>query len=152
MNQNQFEYFEKTTTNIVNRIIDDQGADVCRHIIETNYIDLETKDYDYGFICKKHESQSTPQYVYDFILCKMFPIFDEVSISLVCSRTNTKFGKTLVSLACEKAKAMGYTQVSLLIIGDTKLLNWYKSQDFIRIGRKPLPNSKLQAYSMKKML
>ena len=156
----QFEYFEKTTTNIIDRLIKDQGPDVCRNIIDTNYINLETKNYDYGFIRKtpiaqigqKRRSQTKPQYVYSFILCKIYLEFNEVSITLVCSRPNTTDGKTLVALACEKGKELGCKQVSLLSIGETKLLNWYKSQDFILIGEKPFPTGKPKAYSMKKWL
>lgn len=158
--ESQFEYFEKTTTNIIDKLIKEQGPDVCRNIIDTNYIDLETKDYDFGFIHKtpiaqlgqKRYTRTTPQFVYSFILCKLYPEISEIDITLICSRPNTKDGKILIELVCERARTLGYQRLSLLSIGEKKVLNWYKSQDFFLVNQKPFPNGEIKAYSMRKMI
>jgi hypothetical protein len=41
-----FEYFEKKHTNIEEKLVKEQGEDVCRQIISKKYINLQTKDYD----------------------------------------------------------------------------------------------------------
>ena len=156
-----FEYFEKTSTNIEEKLIKEQGHDVCRQIISKHYINLQTKDYDFGFLHTTNVAQigqtrsrktSSTTRLTSFILCKMHPEFEEIDISLICSRPNSKDGKKLIELVSQKAKEMKVKYLSLLSIGDAKLVAWYKSQGFEVISEKTYPNGELKAYSMKKRL
>jgi hypothetical protein len=154
-----FEYFEKGSGNNIDKLIKEYGDDVCRNVIDKNYINLQTKNYDFGFIHKlpiaiigQRKKNKPNDFVYSFILCKLYPQFDEIDITLVCSRPNSKDGKKLIELVCEKGRELNYKRLSLLSIGETKLVNWYKSQDFILVSEKHFPNGELKAYSMRKIL
>jgi len=154
-----FEYFEKGSGNNIDKLIKEYGDDVCRNIIDKHYINLQTKNYDFGFIHKlpianigQRRNNKPNDFVYSFILCNLYPQFDEIDITLVCSRHNSKDGKKLIELVCEKGRELNYKRLSLLSIGETKLVNWYKSQDFILVSEKYFPNGELKAYSMRKIL
>ena len=156
-----YEYFEKKNANVEENLIKEQGEDVCRNIINKKYISSQSKDYDFGFIHKTNVAQigqtqsrnkkSTIR-VSSFILCKLHPDFEEIDISLICSRPNSKDGKILIELVTQKAVDMKYKYLSLLSIGELKLVNWYKSQGFEIISEKAFPNGELKAYSMKKRI
>jgi hypothetical protein len=153
-----FEYFEKKTS-IVDKLIKEQGEDVCRQIIDKNFINLQKKSYDFGFIHKNYIAQigqkkinKTPEYLYSFILCNLYPDFEEIDITLICSRPNTKDGKQLLELVFQKGRELKYKYLSLLSIGEIKLVNWYKTQGFVVISEKPLPNGEIKAYYMRKLL
>jgi hypothetical protein len=188
-----FEYFEKKHTNIEEKLIKEQGQDVCRQIISKHYINLQTKDYDFGFIHKINVAQigqtrsrktTSTTRVSSFILCKLHPNFEEIDINLVCSRPNSKDGnlfsginkfmhekdignpqccilldtksrivlKKLIELVVQKALELKFKYLSLLSIGNSKLVAWYKSQGFEVISEKMYPDGSLKAYSMKKRL
>ena len=154
-----YEYFEKKNMKIEEKLIKEQGQDLCKNIISKNYIHLQSKDYDFGFINKinvaqigqtRSKSANSTIRVSSFILCKLHPNFEEIDISIICSRPNSKNGKTLIELVTKKAMEMKYKYLSLLSIGDVKLVNWYKSQGFEIISEKVYPDGDLKAYSMKK--
>lgn len=156
-----FEYFEKKHTNIEEKLIKEQGQDVCRQIISKHYINLQTKEYDFGFIHKINVAQigqtrsrktTSTTRVSSFILCKLHPIFEEIDINLVCSRPNSKDGKKLIELVVQKALELKFKYLSLLSIGNSKLVAWYKSQGFEVISEKMYSDGSLKAYSMKKRL
>jgi hypothetical protein len=155
----KFEYFEKSLGNNIDKLIKEYGDDVCRNIIDKNYINIQTKSYDFGFIHKsvianigQRKMNKPKEFVYSFILCKLYPQLDEIDITLVCSRPNSKDGKKLIELVCEKGRELKYKHLSLLSIGEKKLVNWYKSQDFILVSEKHFPNGDLKAYSIRKIL
>lgn len=154
-----FEYFEKGSGNNIDKLIKEYGHDVCRNIIDKHYINLQTKNYDFGFIHKlpianigQRRNNKPNDFVYSFILCNLYPQFDEIDITLVCSRHNSKDGKKLIELVCSKGRELNYKHLSLLSICETKLVNWYKSQDFVLVSEKYFPNGDLKAYSMRKKL
>jgi hypothetical protein len=156
-----YEYFEKENAKDYEKLIKEQGEDVCRNIINKNYINSQSKDYNFGFIHKmnvaqigqtKSRKQKSTIRISSFILCKMYPDFEEIDISLVCSRPNSKDGKMLIELVTQKAIDMKFKYLSLLSIGELKLVNWYKSQGFEIISEKAFPNGELKAYCMKKRI
>ena len=149
-----FEYFEKSDTHIAEKLIKEQGPDVCRNIISKHYINK----YDFGYLSKstvaqigqtrsRRTSQNTR--VTSFVLCKFHPEFDEIDISLICARPRSMHGKELIELVKQKAISLKCKYLSLLSIGDTKLVNWYKSQGFDIISEKEFPTGGVKAYYMK---
>lgn len=156
-----FEYFEKTSTNIEEKLIKEQGHDVCRQIISKHYINLQTKDYDFGFLHTTNVAQigqtrsrktSSTTRLTSFILCKMHPEFEEIDISLICSRPNSKDGKKLIEFVSQKAKEMKVKYLSLLFVGDVKFVAWYIMRGFVVLSAKKCSNGEFNVYSMKKRL
>ena len=154
-----YEYFEKETTNISEKLIKEQGPDICRKMIDSHYINIQVKDYTFGFLHKVpiaqigQKSHRSPTYnISSFVLCKLHPEIEHVDISLICSRPNAKDGKKLIELATQKSIELDYKYLSLLSIGEPKLVNWYKSQGFIVVSEKMYPNGELKAYSMIKQI
>ena len=152
-----FEYFERKTPNIVEKFIRKQGDEICQEKIGTDYIKARLQDYDFGFVRSSVKAQigrvrtrQTEHHAYSFILCKLIPAFHVISITLVCSRTNSKDGKQLMELVEQKAKQLNYKQLSLIAIGNSRLLHWYESQGYVTIDDKPILDSKSKAYSMMK--
>jgi N-acetylglutamate synthase-like GNAT family acetyltransferase len=152
-----FEYFERKTPNIVEKFIRKQGDEICQEKIGTDYIKARLQDYDFGFVRSSVKAQigrvrtrQTEHHTYSFILCKLIPAFHVISITLVCSRTNSKDGKQLMELVEQKAKQLNYKQLSLIAIGNSRLLHWYESQGYVTIDDKPIMDSKSKAYSMMK--
>jgi len=154
-----FEYFERKTPNTVEKLIKKQGDDICHNKIGTDYIKDRLKDYDFGFTRTSNKAQigqrrtrQTEQHTYSFVLCKIIedPYIKEIDISLICSRPTSKDGKLLMELVENKAKQMKYQRLSLVAVGNTRLLHWYESLGFILISEKPIINSDYNAYSMRK--
>jgi hypothetical protein len=52
-----YEYFEKGSFDISEQLIKEQGSEVCRNIIDKYYINVKSKDYDFGFIYKTPVAQ-----------------------------------------------------------------------------------------------
>ena len=52
-----YEYFEKENAKDYEKLIKEQGEDVCRNIINKNYINSQSKDYNFGFIHKMNVAQ-----------------------------------------------------------------------------------------------
>ena len=133
-----YEYFEKGSFDISEQLIKEQGSEVCRNIIDKYYINVKSKDYDFGFIYKtpvaqigQARSKRNLKYnISSFILCKLNPKFEDIEISLVCSKPNKKQGKMLIDLVIMKALEMKYKYISLLTIRDIIFVNWYKKQGF----------------------
>lgn len=152
-----FEYFEQNN-DAIKKLIKNQGDIVCQEKIGVDYIKDRMKDFDFGFIRKMRESQigkmqtKKKEIMNSFILCKIIPdpFIKEIDITLVCSRNNSKDGKELIKLLEMKAKTIKCQRISLIAIGNTRLLNWYISQDFILITEKPIIDSNQKAYSMRK--
>jgi len=154
-----YEYFEKGSFDISEQLIKEQGSEVCRNIIDKYYINVKSKDYDFGFIYKtpvdqigQARSKRNLKYnISSFILCKLNPKFEDIEISLVCSKPNKKQGKMLIDLVIMKALEMKYKYISLLSIGETKLVNWYKKQGFEIVSSKYLPSGAItNDYYMRK--
>lgn len=134
-----FEYFEKNNPNIAEKLIKDQGDEACQHLISKHYIHLQNNEYDFGFISKSNIAQigqtrskrvSQNVRLSSFILCKSYPDFELIDITLICSRYNSKHGKQLIDLVTNKAIEMNCKYLSLLSIGNIRIVNWYKSQGF----------------------
>ena len=147
-----FEFFERNIPNrIIEEIIYQQG---------NNCIKRKLTDYDFGFIykpikTKTHQMQTRQdKNFYSFVLCKLFshPHLKNVFISLVYSRTNTKYGEKLLELVEKYALSMNYNCLSILDIGDARLLNWYLSQGYLLRSYKPYMYSNLNAYLMEKYI
>jgi len=153
-----FEYFERKTTDIAEKLIQQQGPEVCRKIINENYINIQTKEYDFGFIHKTRIAQigrtrsrtTRTEHVYSFILCKIQSVLNSLDISLICSRETAKDGKKLVELAYQKAKELNIRYLSLLSINNDKVLKWYKAQGFILTSETRNVDGTIKAYYMVK--
>ena len=156
----QYEYFEKTSYSaLIEKLIKEQGQEVCRNVIGRDFIVNKTKEYDFGFIHKtpmaqigKTRTKKNSDRVSSFVFCKMFPDFGEIDVTLLCSRPTIRDGKLLMKWVKEKAVSLGYRYLSLLSIGDDKVMKWYQSIGFVLISEKLYPDGVLKAYSMKKKL
>jgi len=155
-----FEYFERKDMSIAEKLIQEQGEDICRHIISKHYISLHSRDYDFGIMHKTPMAQTgrmtrkrtSQQYVYSFILCKVHEELGDVDITLICSRPNSRDGKVLMGLVEDISRSKQYKTMSLLSIGDAKVMNWYRSQGFVLKSEKHYPDGNLKAYSMYKVI
>lgn len=156
-----FDFFERNTPNIMEKIIIEQGDDVCQNQIGTDYIKNVLKQYEFGFIrisprasIGKRQTRQTPQHMYGFVLCKSIanPFLKTIDVTLVCSRKNSKDGKQLLELVEKRAKENGYQCLSLIAVGNTRLMKWYVSQGYFVETEKPIMDSEFTAYSMKKYI
>jgi hypothetical protein len=155
-----FEYFERKDAAIAEKLIQDQGEDICRHIISKHYISIHSRDYDFGIIHKTPMAQigrmtrkrTSQQYAYSFVLCKVHAELRDVDITLICSRPNSRDGKVLMRLVEDISRLKECKTMSLLSIGDTKVLNWYRQQGFILKSEKHYTDGNLKAYSMYKVM
>jgi hypothetical protein len=156
-----FEFFEKKTPNIFEKLIREQGDDTCQQKIGVDYITSKLKEYDFGFIRASAKAQmgqrktrKTTHQMYSFVLCKLLPnaLFKNVDIVLVCSRPTSKDGKQLLELVETKAKDMRYQCLTLIAVGNTRLLHWYESQGFVMETSKPIIDSDSYAYYMRKII
>jgi hypothetical protein len=155
-----FEYFERKDATIAEKLIQEQGEDVCRHIISKHYISLHSREYDFGIMRKTPIAQTgrmthkrtSQKYVYSCVLCKVHADLVDVDITLICSRPNSRDGKVLMRLVEEISRLKECKTMSLLSIGDTKILNWYRHQGFILKSEKHYPDGNLKAYSMYKVI
>lgn len=156
-----FEYFERMETNPIEKLIREQGDDVCQAKIGTDYIKNSLKHYDFGFARTSNKAsigqmrtRQNKKQVNSFVLCRLLPspLFKNIDVVLVCSRTNSKDGKQLLELVESHAKKISYQSLSLIAIGNKSLLNWYTSQGYILETEKPILNSDSNAYSMRKYI
>ena len=114
-----------------------------KDIIDNYYNKSISITYDFGFIHKPiADNIDNPT----FILCKSNPEFEDIEISLVCSKSNKKQGKILIDLVITKALEMKYKYISLLTNRDIIFVNWYKKQGFQNITPKCLPNGNKPTY------
>ena len=117
--------------------------DTYKDIIDNYYNKSISIKYDFGFIHKPiADNIDNPT----FILCKLNPEFEDIEISLVCSKSNKKQGKILIDLVITKALEMKYKYISLLTNRDIIFVNWYKKQGFQNITPKCLPNGNKPTY------
>ena len=115
----------------------EHNNDRYKDIIDNYYNKSISIKYDFGFIHNPiADNIDNPT----FILCKLNPKFEDIEISLVCSKPNTKQGKMLIDLVIMKALEMKYKYISLLIKRDIIFVNWYKKQGFQVITPKILPS------------
>lgn len=150
---NEYEYFEKSSFSTINeKLIKEQGIDICRSVISANYISSQTTTYDFGFIRKTPIAQigQSKKQVASVVLCKVFPEFKQVDITLLCSKPNIRDGKRLMKMVEQKASATGYEYLSVLSIGDERVMNFYKTIGFKLISEHLFPTGEIKAYSMKK--
>jgi hypothetical protein len=157
-----FEYFEKTSLNkTIENLIKEQGDNVCQQKIGVDYIKNQLTDYSFGFIryttkaqVGQRRTRLTEHHLYSFVLCKHVPdpLVKEYNIILVCSRANSKDGKLLMQLVEQKARELHYQRLSLIAVGDQRLLHWYESLGYISIDHKPIQDSNNNAYYMRKYL
>lgn len=147
-----FEYFERKDAGIAEKLIQEPGEDICRHIISKHYISLHSREYDFGIMHKMTRKRTSQQYVYSFVLCKVHADLGDVDITLICSRPNSRDGKILMRLVEDISRLKECKTMSLLSIGDTKVLNWYRHQGFILKSEKHYPDGNLKAYSMYKVI
>lgn len=147
-----FEYFERKDAAIAEKLIQEPGEDICRHIISKHYISLHSREYDFGIMHKMTRKRTSQQYVYSFVLCKVHADLGDVDITLICSRPNSRDGKILMRLVEDISRLKECKTMSLLSIGDTKVLNWYRHQGFILKSEKHYPDGNLKAYSMYKVI
>jgi len=147
-----FEFFERTLPNTtIEQIIYQQG---------NNCIKRKLNEYDFGFIykpikTKTHQMQTRQdKNFYSFVLCKLLPnpYLNKIDITLVCSRINSKDGKQLLELVEKYAKTINYDCLSLIAVGNTRLLNWYKSQGYVLETDKDVVDSSLKIYYMVKYI
>lgn len=152
-----FEYFERKTPNTIEKLLKEQGDDVCRNMIGIDYLRDQLKLYDFGFIHRTRKAnvgratRKTEYTIYSFVLCKLNTGFSDVGILLVCSRPQSKEGAQMLGLVHEKARQIGIASMSLIAVGNTRILNWYKNHGFIMQSyaqEKDEPQVKM--YSMRK--
>jgi N-acetylglutamate synthase-like GNAT family acetyltransferase len=157
---NEYEYFEKSSFSTINeKLIKEQGVDICRSVISANYILTQNATYDFGFIRKtpiaqigQSKKRKKTQYVASVVLCKVFPEFKQVDITLLCSRPNVRDGKRLMKMVEQKASSTGYEYLSVLSIGDERVMNFYKTIGFKLISEHLFPTGEIKAYSMRKTI
>lgn len=156
-----FEFFEKKIPNIYEKIIREQGDDTCQQKIGVDYINAKLKEYDFGFIraspkaqMRQRKTRQTAHHMYSFVLCKLIenPLFKNVDVTLVCSRPTSKDGKELLALVEQKAQELGYQCLSLIAVGNSRLVRWYQSQGYILETDKPILDSESSAYYMRKII
>jgi len=156
-----FEFFEKSNIKNIEKIIREQGDDVCQQKIGVDYIKNKVKNCDFGFIrttikakIGQMQTRQNNKHLYSFVLCNLIPNsrLNKVDITLVCSRTNSKDGKQLLELVEKYAKTINYDCLSLIAVGNTRLLNWYKSQGYVLETDKDVVDSSLKIYYMVKYI
>ena len=155
-----FEYFERNIPNSIEKLIKKQGDDICHNKIGTDYIKDRLKDYTFGFarisnkakIGQQMRTRQTEQHTFSFVLCRIVndPYIREISISLVCSRPTSKDGIQLMELVENKAREMRFQKLSLVAVGNARLLHWYQAQGFRKTSDEPIPDSIYKMYSMSK--
>jgi hypothetical protein len=153
-----FIYFDKNNANIFSKMIKEQGGEVCQNKMNQNYINIQSKKFDFGFahilpvaqIGQKTRSKTASNRLSSFILCNLFPSFDHLEISLVCSKSNVKHGQILMDLVHQKAIELNYKYLFLLSLSEEKLVNWYKKQGFVVLSEKFHDSGELKAYAMLK--
>jgi len=153
-----FYYFDKNEKDIVS-LLNEQSVEVCRNKISKKYIQLQTKEYDFGFAHKtpvaqigQRKTRKKQYHLYSFVLCKWYPEYNEIGISLICSRPYSQEGKQLIECVEKKALELDCNQLSVLSIGETKLMKWYTEQGFVLMHEKHFPDGKLKAYYMRKRI
>jgi hypothetical protein len=157
-----FEFFEKKAPNkTIENLIKEQGDNVCQRKIGVDYIKNQLSDYNFGFIryttkaqVGRRRTRQTENHLHSFVLCKHVsdPLVKEYNIILVCSRANSKDGKLLMQLVEQKALELHYQRLSLIAVGDQRLLHWYESLGYVSIDHKPILESNHNAYYMRKYL
>jgi hypothetical protein len=92
--------------------------------------------------------------IYYMDLCKIIddPYMKEIVIIEPCSRSNSKKRKLLIKLIENKAMEIQARRLSLIAIGNARLLHWYEALGFMLISDKPIPDSSYKVYSMRKYL
>ena len=106
------EYFDKREPNNFEKLIKEQGNDVCQNMLHENYIKNQVIDYNFGFaytlpiayIGQKTRTKKIEKRLSSFVLCKIERELNYIDITLICSRKNTKQGKIL----------MGIVEISLI--------------------------------------
>jgi hypothetical protein len=122
--------------------------DTNKDIIDNYYNKSISITYDFGFI---HNPIASNIETISFILCNLNPKFEDIEISLVCSKSNKTHGKMLIDLVIMKALEMNYKYISLIIKRDIIFVNWYKNQGFQVITPKILPSGAVPThYYMRK--
>ena len=122
--------------------------DTYKDIIDNYYNKSISIQYDFGFI---HMPIAGNIETTSFIICNLNPEFEDIEISLVCSKSNKKQGKILIDLVITKALEMKYKYISLLIKRDIVFVNWYKKQGFQVITPNCLPSGAVPThYYMRK--
>lgn len=155
-----FEYFDKKSNNIFDRLIKEQGIEVCQDMLHENYIRNQTTEYTFGFghtipvayIGQKTRSKKIQKRLSSFVLCKIETELQYIDITLVCSRKNTKQGKILMGLVEEYARIHKIPYLHLDSLAEPKLLEWYKSQGFIIFKNKMHVSGDIKAHTMIKIL
>ena len=159
-----FEYFERNTPNTIEKHIRKQGDDIWQNKIGTDFIKYRLKDYTFGFarisnkakIGQQMKTRQTEQHTFSFILCRIVndPYVREINISLVCSRPTSKDGILLMTLVENKAREMQFQKLSLIAVGNARLLHWYEALGFDCTDNKPILDcsSKAYSYSMRKYI
>ena len=141
-----FEYFERNTPNTIEKLLIEHGDDVCSNMIGIDYLRDQLTRYDFGFI---RRTQNT---IYSFVLCKLNTEFSDIGILLVCPRpkpndrtviflrdateyaevssTNVSDIPFMLGLVHEKARQIDVASMSLIAVGNIRILNWYKNHGF----------------------
>ena len=78
----------------------EHNNDRYKDIIDNYYNKSISIKYDFGFI---HNAIASNIETTSFILCKLNPEFEDIEISLVCSKSNKTHGKMLIDLVILKA-------------------------------------------------
>ena len=154
-------YFEKNNLKDMEKIISEQGDDLCQNKIGTDYMKDKIKNSDFGFIRKsikakigQMQTRNNKQRIYSFVLCKLLPnpYLNKIDITLVSSEENSKDLKKLLELVEEYAVSINYNCLSLIAIGNIQLLDWYKSQGYLLETDKDIMDSNLKCYYMAKYI
>jgi len=176
------EYFDKKMPNIFDRLIKEQGNDVCQNMLHDNYIRNQVVDYTFGFayIGQKTRSKKQERRLTDaeededfcsiggilrktseceseaklssFVLCKIENELQYIDITLICSRKNTKQGKILMGVVEQYARILKIPYLHLDSLAEQKLLDWYKSQGFVIFKNKMHVSGDIKAHTMIKFL
>ena len=154
------EYFDKTMPHIFDRLIKEQGNDVCQNMLHDNYIRDQVVDYTFGFaytipvayIGQKTRSKKKERRLSSFVLCKIEKELQYIDITLICSRKNTKQGKILMGIVEQYARTLKIPYLHLDSLAEQKLLEWYKSQGFVIFKNKMHVSGDIKAHTMIKFL
>jgi hypothetical protein len=154
-----FEFFERTTPNTIEKLIREQGDDVCHNVIGKDYIKSTLQQYDFGF-CRtttkarigQMQTRRQEKHLHSYVLCRKVPgsYVNKITVVLVCSRPTSKDGKLLLELVEKHAKEIAFPCLSLIAVGNARLVNWYKSEGYSVEDDKPIQDSSSRAYLMVK--
>lgn len=160
----ELQYFTKDNPmiSIIRNYIVTQCSTICRDAISDETARHSMKNFDFGYINKTARAHKIfgkkSETVNSFILCKY--VYREniqqpiaVDIVLLCSNKNSQTtGKDMINMVYQKCLQEKIDTITLLLLGEEKLRNWYLRQGFIQLKEILTNDKKIKVYSMYKIV